>query len=125
MHPGLFDDRQNVPANFAYGRKMQGSDHVQEVIKTSAMVNGVGLAARFNDIKEQKYASNIREPLAKGFSRGYQWPVEAEKENFAFGYATVSCETTKEIVNPQKVIENAPEVAQMYKKSHGNYMPGE
>jgi hypothetical protein len=28
-------------------------------------------------------------------------------------------------VNPQKAIENAPEVAKMYKKSHGNFMPGE
>jgi hypothetical protein len=33
-----------------------------------------GLAARFNDIKEGKYASSIREPLAKGYERGYQWP---------------------------------------------------
>jgi hypothetical protein len=60
-----------VPDNFAFGKKMLGSDHVQEVIKASEVINGVGLAARFNDIKEQKYASNIREPLAKGFSRGY------------------------------------------------------
>jgi hypothetical protein len=30
-----------------------------------------GLAARFNDIKEDKYASHLKEPLAKGFERGY------------------------------------------------------
>lgn len=67
----------------------------------------------------------MREPLAKGFQRGYQWPAEAEKENFAFGQATVSCDSTKDIVNPQKARENPPEAVEMYKKSHGNYRPGE
>jgi hypothetical protein len=52
---------------------MAGSDHTNDVIKTQ---NLQGLAARFNDIKEAKYASNIREPLAKGFERGYAWPLE-------------------------------------------------
>jgi len=33
-----------------------------------------GLASRFNDIKEEKYASNIREPLFKGYERKYAWP---------------------------------------------------
>ena len=61
-----------------------------------------GLAARFNDIKEEKYASNIREPLAKGFSREYKWPevVSDNKENFIFGVPTVSSDSLKEIVNP-------------------------
>jgi hypothetical protein len=33
-----------------------------------------GLADKFNDIKEEKYASRLKEPLAKGFERGYNWP---------------------------------------------------
>jgi hypothetical protein len=33
--------------------------------------NFKGLSSKFNEIKENKYASNIREPLFKGFERGY------------------------------------------------------
>jgi len=33
-----------------------------------------GLADKFNDIKEEKYASKVKEPLGKGYSRGYNWP---------------------------------------------------
>lgn len=39
-----------------------------------------GLADKFNDIKEQKYASQMREPLGQPFKRNYNWPDEA-KEN--------------------------------------------
>lgn len=84
----------------AFGRKLAGSDHVNEVIKAQNMQ---GLAARFNDIKEAKYASNLREPLAKGFERKYAWPqeIEANKENYPFGLATVSSDSAKVLVNPE------------------------
>ena len=91
--------------------------------------NLTGLAARFNDIKEGKYASNLREPLAKGFERNYNWPSdisEHNKENFPFGVPTVSSDSVKDIVNPQKgPIINDPAVQKMYKKTHGNFEPGE
>lgn len=85
-----------------------------------------GIAGKFNEIKEAKYASNIREPLFKVYERGYQWPEIVEnKENFPFGVPTVSSDSVKEIVNPEKPLVNPPEVEQMYKKTHGNFAPGE
>ena len=71
IHPGLFNDAPNVPDNFAYGKKTYGSDHVNEVIKAQ---NLAGLADKFNDIKENKYASQLKEPLGVGYQRGYNWP---------------------------------------------------
>jgi len=102
---------------------MAGSDHVDGIIGPQ---NLKGISARFNDIKEAKYASNIREPLFKAFERGYQWPeVVANKENFPFGVPTISSDSTKEIVNPTNPLVNPPEVEAMYKKTHGNFGPGE
>ena len=54
IHPGLFNDGPKVPDNYAYGKKTYGSDHVDTVIKAQ---NLAGLADKFNDIKENKYAS--------------------------------------------------------------------
>jgi len=45
-----------------------------------------GIAARFNEIKEQQYQSNIREPLARGYERNYVWPQEIKHETHTFGY---------------------------------------
>jgi len=33
-----------------------------------------GMADKFNDIREAKYASNITEPLGRPMSRNYNWP---------------------------------------------------
>ena len=76
VHPGLFDDKPRVPEGFSFGRQTQGGDHVSGVIKAQNMQ---GLAARFNDIKEGKYASQIREPLSRGYERGYEWPSEIQQ----------------------------------------------
>jgi hypothetical protein len=55
----------------AFGNKTFSSDHVDTVIKAQ---NLSGLAERFNDIKEAKYASNIKEPLDKGYEGGHELP---------------------------------------------------
>ena len=121
IHPGVFDDKLKVGENHSFGNKLAGSDHVTDVIQSQ---NLAGLAARFNDIKELNYASNLREPLAKGFERHYEWPQEVNK-GYVFGVPTVSSYSTKELVNPDHPLENAPEVQAMYKKTHGNFGPGE
>jgi hypothetical protein len=113
-----------VAQNQAFGRKMPPSDHTGETIKAQ---NLTGIAARFNDIKEAKYASQIREPLGKVYQRNYQWPKEyiENKENFVFGVPTVSSDSVKDIVQPEIPLSNPPEVEEMYKKTHGNFGPGE
>lgn len=50
----MLNDEMKVPGNHAFGKKTYGSDHVDTVIKAQ---NLNGLADKFNDIKEGKYAS--------------------------------------------------------------------
>lgn len=70
-HWGLADDPQHFPANYSYGKSTYTSEHVSDVIKAQHLS---GLADKFNDIKEDNYASHKREPLGQGYSRKYQWP---------------------------------------------------
>jgi hypothetical protein len=44
-----------------------------------------GLADKFNEIKEDKYASHVREPLGQGYSRQYDWPGHTSNGNIKFG----------------------------------------
>ena len=68
VHHGLQNDDRNTDDAHSYGKKTFGSEHVNEVIKAQ---NLAGLADKFNDIKEGKYASQAREPLGKGYERQY------------------------------------------------------
>ena len=125
IHPGMINDAINVPGNHAFGKKTYGSEHVNEVIKAQNMV---GLADKFNDIKETKYASMMKEPLGVGYSRGYEWPdkVKQNGDSHKFGLPTISSENAKEIVYPvggEK--EEKAEIARMYNKTHGTFAPGE
>lgn len=70
----------------------------------------------------------MREPLFKGYERKYAWPEQVEnKENFPFGVPTQYCERVKELVNPNDRIigQNSAAIEEMYKKTHGNFAPGE
>jgi len=53
-----------VGEGHSFGKKTYNSDHVDGVIKAQ---NLAGLADKFNDIKENKYASKMKEPLGTGF----------------------------------------------------------
>jgi len=68
VHPGLQDGQPNLPQSHSFGKKTHDSEHVNYIIKAQ---NLAGLADKFNDIKEAKYASAVKEPLAKGYSRQY------------------------------------------------------
>ncbi len=67
----MFEDQPRVPDGHSYGKKTYGSDHVGDVIKAQTLS---GLADKFNDIKENKYASQAKEPLGQSYKRGYNWP---------------------------------------------------
>ena len=73
QHFGLHDDHENLDCNKEQGKASYPSDHVSTVIKSQ---NLNGMANKFNDIKESHYATNKREPLGKGYSRGYNWPEQ-------------------------------------------------
>jgi len=57
-----------------------------------------GMADKFNEIKEDKYASHTREPLGQGFSRAYNWPKKCQ--GIQFGVATKGLESAKEMIFP-------------------------
>jgi len=61
--------------------------------------NLAGLADKFNDIREDKYASHVREPLGKGFSRAYNWPDHAD-EATKFGVPSTGLESAKDMIYP-------------------------
>ena len=85
IHYGLANDPKK-PENFTYGKKTHASDHVDYVIKAQ---NLSGLADYHNDLKESQYASNVREPLGKGYSRKYQFPDQVQTQQFSFGVPTI------------------------------------
>ena len=70
-HWGVANDAKPFSDAYSYGKSTYGSAHVNDVIKAQTLA---GLADKFNDIKEDKYASHVREPLGKGYSRAYEWP---------------------------------------------------
>lgn len=88
----------------------------------------VGLADKFNEVKEGKYASAVREPLGKSYERGYNWPSQVAQNGpgHAFGVPTKGIQDAKEVLYPLGgSLEEKNETAQMYKRTHGNFAPGE
>lgn len=73
-----------------------------------------GLADKFNDAKESKYASAVREPLGKSYQRGYnEWP--GAKENHSFGVPTTVSVPAKDVLYPMGgSLEEKAETAKMY-----------
>ena len=86
-----------------------------------------GLADKFNDAKEGKYASMVREPLGKSYQRGYAWPKQVvNSQQHAFGVPTGGILDAKEVLYPHGgSLEERQETAKMYKQTHGNFAPGE
>lgn len=85
-----------------------------------------GLADRFNDIKEDKYGSHVREPLGAGYKRVYDWPEKTENGNMQFGVSSQGLDSAKEMIFPQGVyLSDSQEQAALYRKTHGNFAPGE
>jgi hypothetical protein len=85
-----------------------------------------GLQDKFNDIKENQYASHVKEPLGKGFQRGYQWPDKTQGGNIAFGVPSTGIQNAKEMLYPKGgAVDNEPDIQAMYRLTHGNFAPGE
>ena len=85
-----------------------------------------GLQDKFNDIKENQYASHVKEPLGMGYSRGYQWPAQAKEGSMKFGIPSTGLENAKDMLYPMGGAHNDEEAIQhMYRKTHGNFAPGE
>ena len=81
-HYGMADDPPRFAEGYSYGKSTYASEHVSDIIQAQALS---GLADKFNDIKEAKYASHAKEPLGMPFSRDYKWPEKCNAGAFAFG----------------------------------------
>ena len=84
-----------------------------------------GLADKFNDIKEAKYASHVREPLGTGLNRQYNWPDKVAPGKTAFGLPTTGLESAKEMIFPAGGAVEDPDTQAIYRKTHMNFAPGE
>ena len=122
IHYGTVEDPM-PPNNFTYGKKTYHSDHVNQVIAPN---RSTSLAEYEKHLKEQKYASSIKEPLAQCYERGYQYPSEVHSESFKFGQQTIPSESAKILIFPPngKQAEDS-ETRQLYYKSHGVTEAGE
>ena len=85
------------------------------------------MADKFNDIKEDQYASHVREPLGQGFSRKYDWPEKAAGGSISFGCNTKGLDSAKEMIFPANgaFMNEEKELHALYRKTHGNFAPGE
>lgn len=125
VHPGLQEGKPSHDPSYAFGAKKDcRQEAAGEVIKAQ---NLAGLADKFNDAKEGKYASSVREPLGKQYQRGYNWPKQIDDATLhSFGVPTKGLIDAKEVLYPMGgSLEERGEVANMYKKTHGNFGPGE
>ena len=118
----MIDDSENIDRNRAFGKIIQNSDPVSLVMKAQ---NLNGLADKFNDIKESKYQSQAREPLGKAYQRGYNLPAVIQSNEFKYGVPSgIQC-SAKDLIYPAGgSLEERPETAAMYAKTHGNIPAG-
>lgn len=126
VHPGLQEGRPDFTLAYAFGAKKDMQQMpAGQIVKAQ---NLVGLADKFNDAKEAKYASSVREPLGKSYQRGYNWPgqVGEDATKHSFGVPTKGLIDAKEVLYPMAgSMEEKGQHAAMYKKTHGNFQPGE
>jgi EF-hand domain-containing family member B len=122
IHYGVVEDPL-PPSAFTYGKKTYVSDHVHEIIASKKPQT---LANFQTELKEQKYSSSIREPLGKGYERGYQYPQEVHSDKFKFGQVTIPSESSKVLIFPPNgITEESKEVQNLYFRSHGLTQAGE
>jgi hypothetical protein len=87
LHYGVYNDPKDHE-NMVHGLKTFASDHVTDCIKGN---NITGINYFINNIHEQKYAKNQREPLGKSLIRNYEFPEKAKEDGFRFGIPTTGC----------------------------------
>ena len=120
VHPGLQEGQPSLAKGHAFGRQTQCTDPVDVVIKAQ---NLNGLADKFNDAKEGKYASAVREPLGQSYQRGYQWPEKiAQNGGHTYGVPTGYSMNAKDVLYPaQGSMEEKNDTSKMYQRTHGNF----
>jgi hypothetical protein len=91
IHPGIYNDPKDFE-DLIHGVKTAESDHVNQCIVGR---NLTGIKNFINNIYENKYARNQREPLGKSIIRNYKIPEKVKEEDFRFGVPTTGCKNFK------------------------------
>ena len=91
IHPGIYNDPKDYE-DYIHGIKTAESDHVNQCIMGS---NLSGINHFINNIYENKYAKNQREPLGKSIIRNYKLPDKIKEDDFRFGLQTTGCKFLK------------------------------
>jgi hypothetical protein len=87
LHYGIYNDPRDYE-NYIHGIKTSDSDHVNDCIY-GRNLNGVNHFV--NQIHEDKYIRNQREPLGQSIIRNYTFPDKVKEESFKFGVPTTGC----------------------------------
>jgi len=82
----LTSSSQNIDPNQVYGRRTNNSDTFQDSLANNKRLQSNPIIK----IQEERYESNIREPLGRGYSRGHVMPQITQSEQFRFGKPTDS-----------------------------------
>lgn len=102
------------------GNKMEG---VRQIFQSGQLV---GVAEYKNSVSEAIYQSTTREPLGKGWNRGHSMPACTLDKDFpGFGNPTVRQEGAEYAVHPRDLPVETDEIRAMYRKTHGEFHPGE
>jgi hypothetical protein len=118
-HYGHHDDKKEYE-NYIHGKATKGSLHVSDCIYGH---NFNGIKYFMNQMNEQIYKRNKREPLGKSIIRNYNFPDTVKEENFKFGINSNKDYTAKELIYAPH-IENSEEQKKNYEITHGNCEPG-
>eukprot|EP00933_Yihiella_yeosuensis_P080151 TRINITY_DN93562_c0_g1_i1.p1 TRINITY_DN93562_c0_g1~~TRINITY_DN93562_c0_g1_i1.p1 ORF type:complete len:489 (-),score=89.99 TRINITY_DN93562_c0_g1_i1:605-2071(-) len=123
MHWGL-RELQVPHAGQGYGVKSDKGEDVAQNFKSGLQF---GVAEYMNERSEAVYRSTKREPLGKQYLRGHNLPPKLRGPEFpGFGKGSEKSDSTaKECIFPRHLPPETVEVKALYKRTHGNYDPGE
>jgi len=122
VHWGLKDAK--VPdAGDGYGIKSVKGEDVAQNFQSGQQL---GIAAYVISRGEAIYNSTIHEPLGKSYLRGHSLPAETHHPDFdGFGKKIPMTHRAKETIFPRDSVPESESSKDMYKKTHGDYEPGE
>lgn len=88
-------DQQLPPEHFRYGVTLNPGDRAADCLEQTPTT---ALQDFYNTEQESHYASNIREPLGKSYSRGHTLPPPTHDPKFRFGANSNSSESSKSLI---------------------------
>lgn len=125
QHHGVVDDYKNMNLD----DKIYGDTDRSYKIGASDLINHKKMSEleKINVLKSEKtYKRTIREPLGRSPDKRDTLPNKFTVDNQAFGKSTLkSAENVRALLNTYDAKDDDNAGADLYKRSHGSYAPGE